>query len=44
LDRQEQQRMIAVLCTPPPEGRARWTVWLLTEEVIKQKLVPKVVR
>ena len=44
LDQQEQQRIIAVVCSPPPEGRARWTVRLLTEEVIKQKLVPKVGR
>jgi putative transposase len=44
LDQQQQQRIIAVACSPPPEGRARWTVRLLTEEVIKQKLVPKVGR
>jgi len=28
----------------PPSGRARWTVRLLTEEVIKRKLVPRVGR
>ena len=28
----------------PPQGRARWTVRLLTEEVIKRKLVPRVGR
>ncbi len=33
---------MAVICSPPPEGRARWTVRLLTEEVIKSKLVPRV--
>jgi len=44
LDQQEQQRIIAVVCSPPPEGRARWTVRLLTEEVIKRKLVPRVGR
>jgi transposase len=44
LDQQQQQRIIAVACSPPPEGRARWTVRLLTQEVIKQKLVPKVGR
>jgi transposase len=26
LDQQQQQRIIAVVCWPPPEGRARWTV------------------
>ena len=44
LDPQQQQRIIAVVCSPPPEGRARWTVRLLTEEVIKRKLVPHVGR
>jgi hypothetical protein len=28
----------------PPEGRARWAVHLLTEEVVKRKLVPRVGR
>ena len=41
---EQQQRIIAVVCSPPPEGRARWTVRLLTEEVIKRKLVPRVGR
>jgi putative transposase len=44
LDPQQQQRIIAVVCSPPPEGRARWTVRLLTEEVIKRKLVTHVGR
>jgi transposase len=44
LDRQQQQRIVAVVCSPPPEGRARWTVRLLTEEVVKRKLVPNVGR
>lgn len=41
---QQQQRMIAVACSPPPEGRARWTVRLLTKEVIQRKHVPRVGR
>src|SRR5258708_24369929 len=41
LDLQQQQRIIAVVCSPPPEGRARWTVRLFTEEVIKRKLTPR---
>jgi putative transposase len=44
LDEQQRQRIIAVACSPPPEGRARWTVRLLTEEAIRRKLVPKVGR
>ncbi len=44
LDLEQQQRIIAVGCSSPPEGRARWTVRLLTEEVTKRKLVPRVGR
>ncbi len=32
------------LAGKPPEGRARWTVRLLVEEVVKRKLVPRVGR
>jgi putative transposase len=44
LDQEKRQRIIAVACSPPPEGRARWTVRLLTEEVVRRKLVPLVGR
>jgi hypothetical protein len=44
LDQEQRQRIIAVACSPPPEGRARWTVRLLTEEAIRRKLVPRVGR
>ena len=44
LDEQQRQRIIAVACSPPPEGRARWTVRLLTEEAMRRKLVPRVGR
>src|ERR1700745_3776059 len=44
LDAQQRQRIVALACGPPPEGRARWTVRLLTEEVVKRKLVPNVGR
>ncbi len=44
LDREQRQRVIAVACGPPPPGRARWTVRLLTEEAIRRKLVPRVGR
>ena len=43
-DAQQRQRIVALVCGPPPEGRARWTVRLLTEEVVKRKLVPRVGR
>ena len=44
LDASEKQRIIAMVCSDPPEGRARWTVRLITEEAVKRKLVPKVGR
>jgi putative transposase len=44
LDAEQKQRIIAVACSQPPEGRSRWTVRLLTEEAIKRKLVPRVGR
>jgi putative transposase len=44
LDAQQRQRIVALVCSPPPEGRARWTVRLLAEEAVKCKLVPGVGR
>src|ERR1700752_1860188 len=44
LDGQQRQRMVALAGGPPPEGRAGWTVRLLTEAVGKRKLVPRVGR
>src|SRR5499425_1016645 len=44
LSAQDRQRIVALVCGPPPQGRARWTVRLLTEEVVKRKLVPRVGR
>jgi len=40
---QSQQRIVAVIFSPP-EGRLRWTMRLLTEEVIRSKLVSQVGR
>jgi transposase len=44
LDQRQSQQIVAVVCSPPPAVRARWTVRLLTEEVIRRKLVPRVGR
>ena len=40
----EKQRIIAMVCAKPPEGRARWTVRLIAEEAVKRKLVPRIGR
>ena len=37
----EKQRIVAMVCSDPPEGRARWTVRLIAEEAVKRKLVPR---
>jgi putative transposase len=44
LDANQKQRIIAMVCSAPPEGRARWTVRLVAEEAVKRKLVPDVGR
>jgi transposase len=44
LDDSQKQRIIAMVCSTPPEGRARWTVRLVAEEAVKRKLVPRVGR
>jgi putative transposase len=44
LDASAKQRIIAMVCSAPPEGRARWTVRLVAAEAVKRKLVPGVGR
>ena len=44
LDTAQSQRIIAMVCGPPPGGQARWNVRLIAEEAVKRKLVPKVGR
>jgi hypothetical protein len=44
LDDSQKQRIIAMVCASPPEGRSRWTVRLVAEEAVKRKLVPRVGR
>ena len=44
LDASQKQRVIAMVCSDPPEGRARWTVRLVAQEAVKRKLVPRVGR
>ena len=41
LDDSQKQRIIAMVCSAPPEGFARWTVRLVAEEAVKRKLVPR---
>ena len=44
LDVNQSQRIIAMVCGPPPAGQARWSVRLIAEEAVKRKLASKVGR
>ena len=44
LEDSQKQRIIAMVCSDPPEGHARWTVRLVAEEAVKRRLVPRVGR
>jgi transposase len=39
VDGQVEAQLIAICCGPPPEGRARWTLNLLADELTRRKLV-----
>ena len=40
----EKQRIIAMVCSDPPEGHARWTVRLVAEQAVKRRILPRVGR
>ena len=40
----EKQRIVAMACSAPPPGTARWTVRLIAHEAVKRGLVPRVGR
>ncbi len=39
LDEKQEARIIALACSKPPAGQARWTLELLTQEVLKDGIV-----
>lgn len=39
LDEQQQAHLVAVVCSQPPEGQARWTLELLVAQLIKDGVV-----
>lgn len=41
LDEKQEARVIALACSEPPAGRARWTLELLTQEVLKDGIVTR---
>jgi hypothetical protein len=42
IDGRVEAELIAICCGPAPEGRARWTLKLLTAELVKRKVVTQV--
>jgi transposase len=40
----EKQRIVAMVCSEPPAGAARWTVRLVAQEAVKRRIVPRVGR
>ena len=44
LNDSQRQKVIAMVCSDPPQGRARWTVRLVAQEAVKRRLVPRVGR
>ena len=39
-DGEKQAQLIALACSTPPEGHARWTIRLLAEQVVERRIVP----
>jgi putative transposase len=44
LDSSQEAAVVALVCGPPPEGRARWTVRLLAQEASRRGIVEPVGR
>ncbi len=40
----QEAYLIALACSDPPEGRSRWTIELLTERMVDDKIVPSISR
>ena len=42
LDGQAEARLIAIACSEPPEGRSRWTLHLLADELKRRRIVASI--
>jgi len=42
LDGEQEARLLAVACSPPPEGRARWTMRLLADKMVELDVVESI--
>jgi len=44
LDGHAEAQLIAICCSPPPDGRVRWTLNLLQKETVGRKIVTSICR
>ncbi len=42
LDGEKEARLVQVTCSVPPEGRVRWTVKMLAEELVRLEVVESI--
>ena len=42
LDGRAEARLIAVACSPPPDGRKAWTMRLLADKLVELEVVPSI--
>ena len=42
LDGRQEARLIALACSPPPEGQARWTMKLLADKLVELEVVESI--
>jgi len=44
LDGQAEATLVAICCSAPPEGRVRWTLQLLSQEMVGRRIVTSICR
>ncbi len=42
LDQKQEARIVAIVCSKPPDGFARWSLSLLTKEVVESGIIDKI--
>ena len=42
LDGEKEARLIALGCSPPPKGHARWTLHLLADKLVELRIVDRI--
>lgn len=42
LDGEQEARLVAIACSAPPAGRARWTLQLLADKLVELQIIPAI--